>query len=111
MRRADSSQPVCLLSPGHGRLDGLATDAARTGRIGVRRSGRRTAADVVLLSYAIVNYVVIASTTSTALFYPRYALPIIVVLALLSGRLLADLLRARVAHALGDRSRRCWPSC
>jgi hypothetical protein len=55
---------------------------------------RRTAADVVLLSYAIINYVVIASTTSTALFYPRYALPIIVVLSLLAGRLAADMLGA-----------------
>ena len=62
---------------------------------------RRTPGDVLLLSYALVNYYAIASTTSEHLYYPRYALPIIVVLAVLSGRALADLatgaLRYRVA--------------
>jgi 4-amino-4-deoxy-L-arabinose transferase-like glycosyltransferase len=52
---------------------------------------KRTPADVILLSYAFVNYFVIASTTSTYLYYPRYAFPVIVVLAILSGRALAAL--------------------
>ena len=56
---------------------------------------RRAPADVMLLSYAAVNYVVIASTNSATLFYPRYALPIIVVLVLLAGRVLAELVQWR----------------
>ena len=56
---------------------------------------RRAPADVMLLSYAAVNYVVIASTNSASLYYPRYALPIIVVLVLLAGRVLAELVQWR----------------
>ena len=56
---------------------------------------RRAPADAMLLSYAAVNYVVIASTNSASLFYPRYALPIIVVLVLLGGRALAELVHWR----------------
>jgi hypothetical protein len=52
-------------------------------------------ADVMLLAYALVNYVAISTTSSDVLFYPRYALPIIVVLAILSGRMLAELIGAR----------------
>ncbi len=48
---------------------------------------KRTATDVMLVSFAAVNYLVFASTDSH-LYYPRYILPIIVVLALLAGRLL-----------------------
>jgi 4-amino-4-deoxy-L-arabinose transferase-like glycosyltransferase len=55
---------------------------------------RRTAADVILLSYAVANYIAISSTTSEMLYYPRYALPIIFVLAILGGRGLADAMRA-----------------
>jgi hypothetical protein len=55
---------------------------------------RRTRADVVLVSYALVNYLAIAGTSAELLYYPRYALPIIVVLAILSGRALSDLLTA-----------------
>ena len=50
---------------------------------------------MILLAYALVNYVVISSTTSSSLFYPRYALPIIVVLVILAGRAVADLVIAR----------------
>jgi 4-amino-4-deoxy-L-arabinose transferase-like glycosyltransferase len=53
---------------------------------------RRTQADVVLISYALINYVVISATTSEVAYYPRYALPIIVVLLALGARGLADLL-------------------
>ena len=45
----------------------------------------------MLLSYAAINYLAIASTSSDVLYYPRYALPIIVVLAIIAGRTLADL--------------------
>ena len=56
---------------------------------------RRRPADIILLSYATVTYVAITSTTSEALYYPRYALPIIVVLAILGGRTFCQFL-ARV---------------
>jgi hypothetical protein len=52
---------------------------------------RHRPVDIVLLSYAVVNYIAISSTTSEVLFYPRYTLPIIVVLAILAGRALAEL--------------------
>ena len=51
---------------------------------------RHKPSDVMLLSYAAIHYLVISSTTSDMLYYPRYAVPIIVVLAVLSGRALAD---------------------
>jgi len=53
---------------------------------------RRTPADVVLISYALVNYLVISATTSEVAYYPRYALPIIAVLLVLAARGLAELL-------------------
>jgi 4-amino-4-deoxy-L-arabinose transferase-like glycosyltransferase len=46
---------------------------------------RRTVADVILISYAALNFVVFSSTESLQ-YYPRYMLPVIVVLALLAGR-------------------------
>src|SRR5262245_47100892 len=52
---------------------------------------KRTRADVVLISYALINYLAISSTSSEVLYYPRYALPIIVVLTILAGRALSDL--------------------
>lgn len=49
---------------------------------------RRTIVDVLLVSFAFVFYIVFSSTDSH-LYYPRYMLPLIVVLSLLAGRLLA----------------------
>jgi 4-amino-4-deoxy-L-arabinose transferase-like glycosyltransferase len=49
-------------------------------------------ADVILVSYASINYLAISSTPSDVLFYPRYSLPIIAVLAVLAGRALSDLI-------------------
>ena len=46
---------------------------------------RRTAADVILISLAMLFYAVISSTTSQ-LYFDRYVLPIIVVLVILAGR-------------------------
>ncbi len=51
---------------------------------------RHRAADVLLLSFGLINYLLIANTTSDVLYYPRYALPIAVVLAVLAARLVAD---------------------
>ena len=59
---------------------------------------KRTAADVMLLSYALANYVAISSTTSESLYYPRYALPIILVMAILSGRAIAATMHAKSRH-------------
>jgi Dolichyl-phosphate-mannose-protein mannosyltransferase len=53
---------------------------------------RRTPADSMLLAYIVLNYLVIASTTSH-LYYPRYALPIVLAMAVLSGRAVADFWR------------------
>lgn len=53
---------------------------------------RRTPADVMLLAYAAINYVAISSTTSEWLYFPRYTLPIIVVLAVLGARGVLDAL-------------------
>lgn len=49
--------------------------------------------DVMLLSYASINYLAITSTTSDVLYYPRYALPIIIVLTVLAGRAFSDLIQ------------------
>jgi hypothetical protein len=66
---------------------------------------RRTRGDVVLLSYALVNYLAIATTASETLYYPRYALPIVIVLAVLAGRLLGGMIQAlprwRIAAGTG----------
>ena len=53
---------------------------------------KRTRADVLLVSYAVANLVAISNTTSESLYFPRYSLPIIAVLALLTGRAVADLI-------------------
>jgi hypothetical protein len=55
---------------------------------------RRRAADVILLSYALINYLTISVTASATLFYPRYTSPIIAALAILTGRAVADVLLA-----------------
>ncbi len=52
---------------------------------------KRTASDLVLIPFALIFYVVIASTSSDVLYYPRYVLPILVVLAPLSARMLSEL--------------------
>lgn len=46
--------------------------------------------DVILLSFAIVVYVVMSSSTDQHLFFPRYILPALPIMALLGARLLAD---------------------
>jgi 4-amino-4-deoxy-L-arabinose transferase-like glycosyltransferase len=51
---------------------------------------KRTPADVILISFAVVLYLALANTTSTHLYYPRYTPPIIVVLVLMAGRLVYD---------------------
>ena len=57
---------------------------------------RRTAVDLVLLSYAACVYLAMAGTSDESLYYPRYILPAIPVLAILSGRVTDDtLLRVR----------------
>lgn len=48
-------------------------------------------ADIILLSYALINYLAIASIASDVLYYPRYALPVIVVLSVLAGRAVSDM--------------------
>ena len=53
---------------------------------------RRGPADVLLLSFGLVNYLLIASTTSEVLYFPRYALPILVVVTVLAARILTDLI-------------------
>jgi hypothetical protein len=76
---------------------------------------RRRPPDVILLSFGLANYLAIAGTTSEVLYYPRYALPIIIVLLVLAGRLSADLLlalprwRAWVG-ALGAAILIAWPA-
>ena len=52
---------------------------------------RRTLADVLFVSFAATTYLVISSTTSLHAYFPRYVLPVIPVMAALSGRLLSDL--------------------
>jgi hypothetical protein len=46
---------------------------------------------MMLLSYALANYLAISSTSSQWLYYPRYALPIIFVMLVLAARLFADI--------------------
>jgi len=59
---------------------------------------KRTPTDVLLLSYALVNYLAIAGTSSNVLYYPRYLLPIVVSLSILSGRALADAVQVLGRH-------------
>ncbi|MBA3562427.1 MAG: glycosyltransferase family 39 protein [Gammaproteobacteria bacterium] len=49
---------------------------------------KRTPADVMLLAFACVFYLVFATSSHPHLYFPRYMLPVIVVLALMAGRLL-----------------------
>jgi hypothetical protein len=55
---------------------------------------RRTPADVILISYAVITYAAISATTHASVYYPRYALPVIVVLLVLAGRALSSLVGA-----------------
>jgi hypothetical protein len=48
---------------------------------------KRTPADVMLVSFSVIYYVIFSSADSY-LYYPRYMLPVIVVLALLAARAL-----------------------
>jgi 4-amino-4-deoxy-L-arabinose transferase-like glycosyltransferase len=57
---------------------------------------RRTRADVILLSLGLVFYLAISSTGSATLYYPRYALPVIVVLVVLAARILQELWESRL---------------
>lgn len=50
----------------------------------------RRPVDIVLVSYALINLVVISSTT-TGLYYPRYALPIMMILILLAARFVSSI--------------------
>ncbi len=52
---------------------------------------KRTPPDVMLLSYALVNYLVFAGTSSETLYFPRYTLPIIIVVTALAGRTVVEL--------------------
>lgn len=52
---------------------------------------KRTAGDVILVPFALVFYLIISSATSEFLYYPRYTLPIVVVLSVLAGRMLFEL--------------------
>lgn len=60
---------------------------------------RRTPADLILISFALVFYLLISITTSEILYYPRYVLPVLAVLTILSGRLLGELWQmSRLTH-------------
>lgn len=52
---------------------------------------KRSPVDVMLVSFTLVVYVVMAVSSDTHHFFPRYILPILPVLALLGGRLLAEI--------------------
>jgi len=74
---------------------------------------RRSAPDVMVLSYSLLNYLVFSGTSSDTLYYPRYALPIIVVMTLLSGRAISELAgrtgRPKVAMAILTLACIGWP--
>jgi len=74
---------------------------------------KRRPADVLLLSYALVHYLAIAGTSSDVLFYPRYTLPIIVVLAILAGRAVVEVAgtgaRSRWTSAVATMMLIAWP--
>lgn len=55
---------------------------------------KRMPSDVVLVLYALINFVAISATTSEFAYYPRYALPIVAVLLVMAGRGLADVISA-----------------
>jgi hypothetical protein len=52
---------------------------------------KRSNADIILLSFAIIIYVVVSSSADTHLYYPRYILPMMPVMVLMGGRLLAEM--------------------
>jgi len=52
---------------------------------------KRSNADIILLSFAIIIYVVVSSSADTHLYYPRYILPMMPVMVLMGGRLLAKI--------------------
>jgi 4-amino-4-deoxy-L-arabinose transferase-like glycosyltransferase len=56
---------------------------------------RRSGADVILVSFALVFYLAISSTGSATLYYPRYALPVIVALVVLAARMLWEVWESR----------------
>lgn len=60
---------------------------------------RRLPIDVLLAVFAVVIYVVMSSATDPHQFFPRYILPAVPAMALLGGRLLADLVQ-RLAPAM-----------
>ena len=51
---------------------------------------KRRPADIMLVVFAVVVYVVMSSATDEHQFFPRYILPALPVMALLGGRLVAD---------------------
>ena len=53
---------------------------------------KRRPVDLILLAFALINYVVMSSTTHGHHFFPRYIVPVLPMMVLLGGRLLADLL-------------------
>lgn len=61
---------------------------------------KRTSADIVLISFGLVMYLAISSSTDSHLYFPRYLTPIMPVLVLLGGRLLAE----GVSRFAGERS-------
>jgi hypothetical protein len=50
---------------------------------------KRRRADLVLLSFVVPLFVMLASMQSTHLYYPRYLLPVVPIVAILGGRCLA----------------------
>ena len=50
-------------------------------------------ADVILIQFALITFVVVSSTADEHAFLPRYILPIVPVLVLMGRRMLGDLLR------------------
>ena len=68
---------------------------------------KRRRSDTILLATILTFYLLLAGSRTSHLFYPRYVLPLLPLLAILGGRLLRDGLellgwtRARTATALG----------
>lgn len=52
---------------------------------------RREATDIVLLSFVVPMYVVLSLSNDPFQFFPRYILPVLPILTLLGGRIVADL--------------------
>ena len=60
---------------------------------------KRRPVDLIILSFAVLNYVVMSSATHAHHFFPRYMAPVLPMMVLLGGRLLADLLERVPLHA------------